>query len=188
RTMSAPLSRMVTLALAILVLGAATTASARPKKYSAERTATPTTNCYGTPIIMQGMDCPRRSARGEEQANATARIHWRLRRDCGAGAYGRACADAGQATANRLSGRRLESGHRAIFRRTFTRHARTRLRRRPRLWLRGPLRRGRYHSHPAAGGRVGRPQARRHRVGHDGWPDGHQEIDRHYTDRLADPH
>src|SRR5215813_3646963 len=65
--MSAPLSRMVTLALAVLVLGAATTASARPKKHSAERTATPTTNCYGTPIIMQGMDCPRRSARGEEQ-------------------------------------------------------------------------------------------------------------------------
>src|SRR5262249_61404809 len=59
--------RMVTLALAVLVLGAATTASARPKKHSAERTATPTTNCYGTPIIMQGMDCPRRSARGEEQ-------------------------------------------------------------------------------------------------------------------------
>ena len=67
RTMSAPLSRMVTLALAVLVLGAATTASARPKKHGAERTATPTTNCYGTPIIMQGMDCPRRSARGEEQ-------------------------------------------------------------------------------------------------------------------------
>src|SRR5262249_19071122 len=65
--MSVPLSRMVTLALAVLVLGAATTASARPKKHGAERTATPTTNCYGTPIIMQGMACPRRSARGEEQ-------------------------------------------------------------------------------------------------------------------------
>src|SRR5262249_34901392 len=23
--------------------------------------------CYGTPIIMQGIDCPRRTARGEEQ-------------------------------------------------------------------------------------------------------------------------
>jgi len=64
---------MVTLALAVLVLGAATTASARPKKHSAERTATPTTNCYGTPIIMQGMDCPRRSARGEEQEQPTKR-------------------------------------------------------------------------------------------------------------------
>ena len=64
--MSVPLSRIVTLAFAVLVLGAATTASARPKKHSAERTATPTTNCYGTPIIMKGMDCPRRSARGEE--------------------------------------------------------------------------------------------------------------------------
>ena len=66
-SMSVPLSRMVALAVAVLVLGAATTASARPKKHSAERTATPTTNCYGTPIIMQGMDCPRRAARGEEQ-------------------------------------------------------------------------------------------------------------------------
>jgi hypothetical protein len=70
-SMSVPLSRMVALACAVLVLGAATTASARPKKHSAEkhsaeRTATPTTNCYGTPIIMQGMDCPRRSARGGE--------------------------------------------------------------------------------------------------------------------------
>ena len=60
---------MVALGVAVLVLGTATTASARPKKHiqSAERTATTTTNCYGTPIIMQGMDCPRRTARGEEQ-------------------------------------------------------------------------------------------------------------------------
>ena len=65
--MSVPLSRVVTLALSVLVLGAATTASARPKKPSPERTATTTTNCYGTPIIMQGMDCPRRPARGEAQ-------------------------------------------------------------------------------------------------------------------------
>src|SRR5262249_57118712 len=69
--MSVPLSRMVALALAVLVLGAATSASARPKKHiqRAERTATAaaTTNCYGTPIIMQGMDCPRRTARGEGQ-------------------------------------------------------------------------------------------------------------------------
>ena len=64
--MSVPLSGIVALACAVLVLGAATTASARPKKHGAERTATLTTNCYGTPIIMQGMDCPRRSARGEE--------------------------------------------------------------------------------------------------------------------------
>src|SRR5262249_37239896 len=73
--MSAPLSRIVTLAFAILVLGADATASARPKKHSAakhsaERTATPTTNCYGTPIIMQGMGCPTRAARGEEQEQA----------------------------------------------------------------------------------------------------------------------
>jgi hypothetical protein len=63
-----PLFRMVTLAFAALILGAAATASARPKKHSAERTFTPTAMCYGTPVIMQGVDCPRRPARGEEQA------------------------------------------------------------------------------------------------------------------------
>jgi hypothetical protein len=72
---------MVTLALAVVVLAAATTASARPKKHSAERTAkhsadrtaTPTTNCSGTPIIMQGMPCPTRAPRGEEQEPAPIR-------------------------------------------------------------------------------------------------------------------
>jgi hypothetical protein len=66
-SMSVPLSRIVALAVAVLVLGAAATASARPKKQSAERTTTSTTMCGGTPIIMQGMDCPSRPARGEEQ-------------------------------------------------------------------------------------------------------------------------
>jgi hypothetical protein len=55
---------MVAFAFAVLVLGAAATASARPKN-SAERTTTSTTMCGGTPIIIQGMDCP---ARGEEPA------------------------------------------------------------------------------------------------------------------------
>ena len=58
---------MVAVAFAVLVLGAATTASARPKKQSAEHTATTTTNCYGTPLIMQGMDCPTRPVRAAEQ-------------------------------------------------------------------------------------------------------------------------
>lgn len=66
-SMSAPLSRIVTLAVAILVLGAAATASARPKKPGAERTTTATTMCDGTPVIMQGMECRERPARGEEQ-------------------------------------------------------------------------------------------------------------------------
>ena len=59
---------MVTLVLAVLVLGAATTASARPKKHRAERTATPITTCDGTPIIMQGIDCKKRPTGGEELA------------------------------------------------------------------------------------------------------------------------
>jgi hypothetical protein len=69
--MSVPLSRMVAIALAVLVLGAAATASARPKKPS----TTSATMCDGTPIIMQGMDCPRRPARGEqpEQQQPTQR-------------------------------------------------------------------------------------------------------------------
>ena len=58
---------MVAVAFAVLVLGAATTASARPMKQSAEHTATTTTNCYGTPLIMQGMDCPTRPVRAAEQ-------------------------------------------------------------------------------------------------------------------------
>jgi hypothetical protein len=72
-SMRSPLSRIVTLAVAtVLVVGTAATASARPKKHSvvrhnAENQATSTTNCYGTPIIMQGMGCPKRVARGEEQ-------------------------------------------------------------------------------------------------------------------------
>jgi len=81
---------MVALALAILVLGAATSASARPKKHiqRAERTATTTTNCYGTPIIMQGMDCPRRTARGEEQEQVTKRAERpRITRRGSGGAY-----------------------------------------------------------------------------------------------------
>lgn len=81
---------MVTLALAVVVLGAATTASARPKKQSAERTATTTTNCYGTPIIMQGMDCPRRAASGEAQEpeQATKRAERpRVARRGSSGAY-----------------------------------------------------------------------------------------------------
>lgn len=81
---------MVTLAVAVLVLGAATTASARPKKHSAERTATTTTNCYGTPIIMQGMDCPRRAASGEEREpeQATKRAERpRVARRGSSGAY-----------------------------------------------------------------------------------------------------
>jgi hypothetical protein len=66
--MSASLSRIVTLVVAVLVLAAAAdTASARPKKQGAERTAAPTTMCEGTPVIMQGMPCPGRPARGEEQ-------------------------------------------------------------------------------------------------------------------------
>src|SRR6266545_3170241 len=64
--MSVPLSGMATLALAVFVLGAAATASAGPKKPGAERTTTSATMCGGTPIIMQGMDCPRRHARGAE--------------------------------------------------------------------------------------------------------------------------
>ena len=73
-SMSVPLSRTVTLAVAILVLGAAATASAAPKKTGAERTTTSATMCDdGTPIIMQGLDCPRRPARGEQQEQPTQR-------------------------------------------------------------------------------------------------------------------
>ena len=65
--MSVPVARIVPLALAVLLLGTAATASARPKKYS-ERTATAITMCDGTPIIMQGIECKKRPVGVEEQA------------------------------------------------------------------------------------------------------------------------
>src|SRR5262249_26917508 len=71
--MSAPLSRVVSLGLAVLVLGTAATASARPKKQNAERTTTPITTCGGTPIIMQGLECSGRPARGEQAEQSTER-------------------------------------------------------------------------------------------------------------------
>jgi hypothetical protein len=71
--MSVSLSRIVALALAVLVLGATASASARPKKQSAERATSPITMCDGTPIIMQGLDCSRRPARGEQQEQAIVR-------------------------------------------------------------------------------------------------------------------
>jgi hypothetical protein len=60
---------MVTLAVAVLVLGTAATAYARPKKHTVERATTSITMCPdGTPIIMQGLECPRSPALGEKQA------------------------------------------------------------------------------------------------------------------------
>src|SRR5262245_6481866 len=70
--MSVPLSRIVILAFAVLVLGADATASARPKKHRPERTATPITTCDGTPIIMQGIDCKQGPTGGEQQATTRA--------------------------------------------------------------------------------------------------------------------
>jgi hypothetical protein len=70
--MSVPLSRIVILAFAVLVLGADATASARPKKHRPERTSTAITTCDGTPIIMQGMDCKKRPSGGEQQATKRA--------------------------------------------------------------------------------------------------------------------
>jgi hypothetical protein len=72
------------LALAGLVFGAATTASARPK----ERTATSGIMCPdGTPIIMQGMECPRRPARSEEQEQPTQRAERRITTRGSSGPY-----------------------------------------------------------------------------------------------------
>jgi hypothetical protein len=87
--MGTPVSRIATLLVAaVLVVGTAATASARPKKHnvarqatkqSVERQTTSTTNCYGTPIIMAGMGCPKRVARGEEQTQRGDRPRRRAR-------------------------------------------------------------------------------------------------------------
>jgi hypothetical protein len=72
------LSRIVTLVLAVVVFGATATASARPKKTSSEPTPTSSMMCPdGTPIIMQGMECPRRPARGDEQKQLTQGVERR---------------------------------------------------------------------------------------------------------------
>jgi hypothetical protein len=59
---------MLALAFAVLLLGTAASASARPKKHSAARPSTAITTCDGTPIIMQGIVCKKRAGGGEEQA------------------------------------------------------------------------------------------------------------------------
>jgi hypothetical protein len=69
--MSVPVSKIVGLAVAVLLLGADATASARPKKHHAAQrppAAQVTTNCDGTPIIMQGMPCRQGPARAAESA------------------------------------------------------------------------------------------------------------------------
>ena len=68
--MSVPVPRIVALAVAVLLLGADATASARPKRHPAAQrpAAQVTTNCDGTPIIMQGMPCRQLPARAAEQA------------------------------------------------------------------------------------------------------------------------
>jgi len=73
RGMSAPLSKIVTLACAVLVLGTATTASARPKKQSAQSTSASAVMCDGTPVIMKGMECSRPPVRAEAQEPAAER-------------------------------------------------------------------------------------------------------------------
>ena len=84
--MRTPLFGIVTLALAVLVFGATATASARPKKNSAERTATSSMMCAdGTPIIMQGLECPRRPARVDEQEQLTQRTERRRATTRGSG-------------------------------------------------------------------------------------------------------
>ena len=72
-SMSARLFRIVILTFAVLVLGTAESAWARPKKHSAERTSTAITTCDGTPIIMQGIECKKRpTGAAEEQATKRA--------------------------------------------------------------------------------------------------------------------
>jgi hypothetical protein len=73
---------MLTLALTVLLVGTAATASARPKKHrapqqsaaqqNAARTSTGIVNCDGTPIIMVGIECKKRPVAREEQATKPA--------------------------------------------------------------------------------------------------------------------
>jgi hypothetical protein len=64
---------MMAFALAVVVVGAATSASARPRKSTAQPTSAQTTMCGGTPIIMQGMECSKGYVRSAEQAQPSER-------------------------------------------------------------------------------------------------------------------
>jgi hypothetical protein len=75
RRTSVSSSKMVAFVVAALVLGTTATASAAPKKDSAARSSS-TTMCNGTPVIMQGLDCPQRPARGAAREQATERTKY----------------------------------------------------------------------------------------------------------------
>jgi hypothetical protein len=65
---------MAALVLAAFVVAAPATASAGPKKDSAASSSMPM--CNGTPVIMQGLDCPQRPGRGEAREQATERAKY----------------------------------------------------------------------------------------------------------------
>jgi len=71
--------KMLTLALATLAVAATATASAASKKNRAAPSSSTATLCHGTPVIMQGLDCPPQPDRGEWQKHAGERAkHPRL--------------------------------------------------------------------------------------------------------------
>src|SRR5262245_25474037 len=65
--------KMLALLLAALAVGATATASAASKKDRAARSSSTATLCHGTPVIMQGLDCPQQPDRGEEQKQTSDR-------------------------------------------------------------------------------------------------------------------
>src|SRR5262245_2544927 len=71
--MNARLSRILTVGFALLIFGTAAAASARPKKHATKQPSTATTMCDGTPVIMQGFECPKPPARVAGQERATKR-------------------------------------------------------------------------------------------------------------------
>jgi hypothetical protein len=73
--MRVPLPKVSRLVLAIVfALATAETAAARPRKHRVERSAAPsiTRDCGGTPIIMQGLECPKGSVRDEDRPTRRA--------------------------------------------------------------------------------------------------------------------
>ena len=71
--MNARLSRILIVAFALFIFGTAAPASARAKKHTTKHPSTAIAMCAGTPVIMQGFECPKPPARLEGQERTTKR-------------------------------------------------------------------------------------------------------------------
>src|SRR6516225_10581628 len=109
-------------------------------------------------VIMLKSELPHEAS--NPVSKKTARVHHAARRRGGRVALQRIGPVAAQASTHRPSPRKLEGGGRALLQRLCIRYASARLPGKPRLRIRGALRRWRCVPPAVVGGRVGQAQAR----------------------------